>query len=98
MGGGYQAMGHAHVVSNMVDHGMDVQQAIDAPRVFAEGPKTVIERGVPAATVEGLKSRGHDIAVRPLPYGGGQAIRIDWERGVLIGGSDPRKDGCALGY
>ena len=98
MGGGYQAMGHAHVVSNMVDHGMDVQQAIDAPRVFAEGPKTVIERGVPAATVEGLASRGHDISVRPLPYGGGQAIRIDWERGVLIGGSDARKDGCALGY
>jgi gamma-glutamyltranspeptidase/glutathione hydrolase len=98
MGGGYQAMGHAHVVSNMVDHGMDVQQAIDAPRVFAEGAKTVIERGVPAATVEGLKSRGHDIAVRPQPYGGGQAIRIDWDRGVLIGGSDPRKDGCALGY
>jgi gamma-glutamyltranspeptidase/glutathione hydrolase len=98
MGGGYQAMGHAHVVCNMLDHGMDVQQALDAPRVFFEGEKTMVERGVPAATIEGLKARGHDVAVRPLPLGGGQIIRIDWERGVLIGGSDHRKDGCAIGY
>ena len=53
---------------------------------------------VPAEAVEGLKSRGHDVAVRPVPLGGGQAVWIDWERGVLIGGSDARKDGCALGY
>ncbi len=98
MGGGYQAMGHAHVVSNMIDYGMDVQQALDTPRAFFDGDKTMIERGMPAATVEGLKSRGHDVMVRPLPFGGGQVIRIDWERGVLVGGSDPRKDGCALGY
>ena len=98
MGGGYQAMGHAHLVSNMLDYGMDVQAAIDAPRCFCEGGKTVIERGIPAATADGLARRGHDLTVRPQPYGGGQAIRIDWDRGVLIGGSDPRKDGCALGY
>jgi gamma-glutamyltranspeptidase/glutathione hydrolase len=53
---------------------------------------------VPAATVEGLKARGHTVGLRPAPLGGGQAIVIDWERGVLTGGSDPRKDGCALGY
>ena len=55
-------------------------------------------RGGPAATVEGLRERGHDVVTAPSPWGGGQAIRIDWERGVLIGGSDPRKDGMAIGY
>ncbi len=98
MGGSYQSMGHAHVVSNMVDYGMDVQAAIDCPRAFFEGDYTTLEQGVPVATVEGLKARGHDIAVRALPLGGGQMIQIDWERGVLIGGSEPRKDGCAIGY
>ncbi len=98
MGGGYQAMGHAHFVCNVVDYGMDIQSALDAPRVFFEGEKTMVERGVSAAAIEGLKSRGHDVMVRALPLGGGQAIRIDWDRGVLIGASDPRKDGCALGY
>jgi gamma-glutamyltranspeptidase/glutathione hydrolase len=98
MGGSYQAMGHAHFISNIVDYGMDVQAAIDAPRVFFEGEKTDVERGVPRAAIEGLIARGHDVTIRDLPLGGGQAIRIDWERGVLIGGSDGRKDGCALGY
>ena len=98
MGADYQPMGHAHVVSNMFDYGMDVQAAIDHPRMFYEGETTGVERGVPAATIEGLKARGHTVALRPAPLGGGQAIVIDWERGVLVGGSDPRKDGCALGY
>jgi len=98
MGADYQPMGHAHVITNMTDYGMDVQTAIDHPRVFYEGEVTVVERGIPAATLDGLKARGHKIEVRDAPWGGGQAIVIDWERGVLIGGSDPRKDGCALGY
>jgi gamma-glutamyltranspeptidase/glutathione hydrolase len=98
MGADYQPMGHAHVISNMVDYGMDVQAAIDHPRMFHEGEKTEVEGGVPAATIEGLTSRGHDVALRPSPLGGGQAIVIDWEAGTLTGGSDPRKDGCALGY
>ena len=98
MGADYQPMGHVHLITNMVDYGMDVQAAIDHPRVFYEGEKTEVERGVPTATIAGLKARGHDVAFRPAPLGGGQAIVIDWERGVLIGGSDPRKDGCALGY
>jgi gamma-glutamyltranspeptidase/glutathione hydrolase len=98
MGGSYQAMGHAQVVSNVVDYGMDVQEAIDFPRAFFEGEETQVERGIPADTVEGLTARGHTVTPRPLPFGGGQAIQIDWERGVLIGGSDGRKDGCAIGY
>ncbi len=98
MGAHYQPMGHAHVISNIVDYGMDVQAAIDLPRVFFEGERTLVERGVPVTTVEGLTGRGHVVDVNPSPWGGGQAIRIDWDRGVLIGGSDPRKDGCALGY
>jgi gamma-glutamyltranspeptidase/glutathione hydrolase len=98
MGADFQPMGHAHLVSNMVDYGMDIQAAIDAPRVFYLGEVTEVERGVSEAAIAGLKARGHNVAVRPLPHGGGQGIVIDWERGVLIGGSDPRKDGCALGY
>jgi gamma-glutamyltranspeptidase / glutathione hydrolase len=98
MGAHYQPMGHAQVITSLVDYGMDVQAAIDAPRVFFVGEATVVERGLPAATVEGLVARGHDVVMAPSPWGGGQAIRIDHARGVLIGGSDPRKDGCALGY
>jgi gamma-glutamyltranspeptidase/glutathione hydrolase len=98
MGADYQPMGHAHLITNMVDYGMDVQAAIDHPRMFFEGERTEVERAVPAATIEGLKARGHDVAFRPAPLGGGQAIVIDWTQGVLTGGSDPRKDGCALGY
>jgi gamma-glutamyltranspeptidase/glutathione hydrolase len=98
MGGSYQAMGHAHFISSIVDYGMDVQQAIDGPRVFFDGEKTDVERGVSQPAIEGLKARGHDVTVRELPLGGGQAIRIDWDRGVLVGASDGRKDGCALGF
>jgi gamma-glutamyltranspeptidase/glutathione hydrolase len=98
MGGHYQSVGHAHVVSNLIDYGMDVQAALESPRVFFLGEKTEVERGVPPASVEGLKARGHDVVTRPSPLGGGQMIQIDWERGVLIGASDHRKDGLALGY
>jgi gamma-glutamyltranspeptidase / glutathione hydrolase len=98
MGAHYQPMGHAHVVTNLVDYGMDLQSAIDQPRVFFEGEDTIVERGISAATIKGLAQRGHHVTVRQRPWGGGQAIAIDWQRGVLIGASDGRKDGCALGY
>lgn len=98
MGAHYQPMGHVQIVLNMVDYGMTVQEAIDAPRVFFEGEETVVESAVPASTMAGLVERGHRVAERPAPFGGAQAIKIDWDRGVLIGGSEPRKDGVALGY
>jgi len=57
-----------------------------------------IERGVPEEVFLALSDRGHRVLRAPSPLGGGQAIAIDWRRGVLLAGSDPRKDGCALGY
>jgi gamma-glutamyltranspeptidase/glutathione hydrolase len=98
MGAHYQPMGHGQFITNMVDYGMDVQAAIEAPRAFFVGESSVVERGLPDTTVEGLRARHHDVVRAPSPWGGAQAIGIDWARGVLIGGSDPRKDGCALGY
>ncbi len=98
MGAHYQPMGHVQIVLNMLDYGMDVQEAIDAPRFFFEGEQTVVESGTPAETIAGLKARGHTVAMADQPWGGAQTIKIDWDRGVLIGGSEPRKDGLALGY
>ena len=99
MGGHYQAMGHAHVLGNLLDFDLDLQEAIDLPRVFARQPGPVeTESGIPAETAAELRARGHDLQPSPRPIGGGQAIMIDWHAGVLTGASDPRKDGCALGY
>ena len=98
MGGDYQPFGHCHVVSNILDYGLDVQEALDMPRVFPLGDGVEIERGIPPETIGGLCDRGHSLRLVATPHGGGQAIRIDHERGLLTGGSDPRKDGCALGF
>ena len=100
MGGHYQACGHAHLLTSMIDYGLDIQEAIDLPRIFPQ-PKSGtldVESGVPEPVVEGLRARGHEPSRPQRPIGGAQAIQIDWEQGVLTGGSDPRKDGCALGY
>jgi gamma-glutamyltranspeptidase/glutathione hydrolase len=98
MGGDYQPFGHVHVLTNLLDHGMDIQEAIDCPRVFYEKNAIVAETGVPDATVQGLRDKGHTVVTAENPHGGGQAIWIDWDAGTLTGGSDPRKDGLALGY
>jgi gamma-glutamyltranspeptidase / glutathione hydrolase len=98
MGAAYQAMGHAHVITNLVDFGMDLQAAIDDPRVFFDGDITIVERGIPQTSVRGLEQLGHRVEFALMPLGGAQAIAIDWRRGMLIGASDPRKDGCAIGY
>jgi gamma-glutamyltranspeptidase/glutathione hydrolase len=77
---------------------MDPQQAIDAPRSFVEDGALALERGYDEAVIAPLEAKGHVVRRRPEPLGGAQAILIDHDRGVLIGGSDPRKDGIALGY
>jgi gamma-glutamyltranspeptidase/glutathione hydrolase len=98
MGGDYQPFGHVHLLTNMLDFGMDPQAALDSSRVFHDGGLVEAERSIPAAAVRGLQARGHATTVPEEPLGGGQAIQIDWMSGTLTAGSDPRKDGCALGY
>ena len=100
MGGPYQACGHARFVSNVVDYGMDPQAAIDGPRCFPDPELggVRIERSYPETVKAELEAMGHRLVDMPLPIGGAQAILIDREKGVLIGGSDPRKDGLAIGY
>ena len=100
MGGDMQPQGHAQVLSNMVDFGMDVQQAIDAPRFRALGGREVaIESGASEAALRELEARGH--AVRRAGgyegFGGGQGI-VRLDDGVFMGGSDHRRDGCAVGF
>lgn len=99
MGGHYQAMGHAHFLSKLFDHGLDLQEAIDLPRLFPlPGTATVETEGrLRASAGAELERRGFKIEPPKSPIGGAQAIWIDWEKGTLTGGSDPRKDGCALG-
>ena len=97
MGGQYQPNGHARVVSNMVDFGMDPQAALDAPRAFADAQDMKVERGYSDTVRQELADMGHKVSIPDTPIGGAQAIRIRAD-GVLEGASDPRKDGCALGY
>ncbi|KWF02897.1 gamma-glutamyltransferase family protein [Burkholderia pseudomultivorans] len=100
MGGHYQAMGHAHFLSKVLHYGMDLQSAMDLPRVFPRpGSATVeVESTLPAAARAALIDRGFTLVPAPGAIGGAQAIWIDWDEGVLTGASDHRKDGCALGY
>jgi gamma-glutamyltranspeptidase/glutathione hydrolase len=101
LGGHYQATGHVALLGNILDYGLDLQEAIDLGRVYptqlAEH-QVEVEDGVPAKTASGLKALGHNIVPAPDPVGGSQAIWIDWKTGVLTAGSDPRYDGCAMGF
>jgi gamma-glutamyltranspeptidase/glutathione hydrolase len=100
MGGHFQPVGQAHVLGNMLDYGMDPQAALECPRLFFEEGAVTVEAGVPDSLRLELLRLGHKIvpADPAEPLGGGQAIAIDWKRGVLVAGSEPRKDGLALGY
>lgn len=96
MGGAYQSTGHARFVSNLTDFGLDPQAAIDAPRAFSGADGMEVERGYSDTVRADLAAMGHTVVIPDTPIGGAQAILID--DGILIGASDPRKDGCALGY
>jgi len=98
MGADYQPTGQTHVLTNILDYQMDVQTALDCPRVFSYNGVCQLERGISPNIAQQLETLGHRIQPAIEPLGGGQAIWIDWEHGSLIGGSDPRKDGCALAY
>jgi len=98
MGAQFQPIGHVYVMSNLFDYGLDPQEAVDCPRVFFEGDGLLVEEAVPSAVVAGLKALGHQVKTRELPWGGAQIVALDRARGVLIGASDARKDGMALGY
>lgn len=98
MGGHFQPMGQTLFLSNLLEYGLDIQQALDLPRLFPYRGKLEVERGIPPDVVSALARMGHEPEIAGRPHGGGQAIWIDHARGCLIGGSDPRKDGIALGY
>jgi len=98
MGGHYQAAGHANLISNILDLGLDIQSAAEAPRTFAFDGVLSLETTVSPDIKDDLAARGHNVRWSEEPIGGCQAIRIDHERGVLLGASDHRKDGLALGF
>jgi len=111
MGGDMQPQGHVEVLCNLLDFGLDVQAAGEAPRLehvgsatptgrpaAADGGMVKAEPGVPEAVVEELRRRGHTVERVRVNGGGYQGILIDPATGVLHGGSEARKDGCAVGY
>ncbi len=109
MGGDMQPQGQVQVLLNLLVHGMDPQRAGEAPRlrhdgsssptgdVMRDGGTVHVEPAFPAEVAVGLRRRGHRVEITAEGYGGYQGIWIDRARGVLLGGSEPRKDGLALG-
>jgi gamma-glutamyltranspeptidase/glutathione hydrolase len=97
MGGQYQAVGHAHFVSQILDRGKGLQEASDAPRSFAFDGALALEETFDPEVVAALAAKGHVVETASLPIGGCQAIWIDAEKGALYGASDHRKDGMAIG-
>jgi gamma-glutamyltranspeptidase / glutathione hydrolase len=102
MGGWNQPQAHVQVISNIVDHGLNIQQALEAPRFVKltfPGTDVMIESRVPESVRENLERRGHDIDLQgefSNMVGGGQAVMHDARAKVNYGASDPRKDGAAI--
>lgn len=98
MGGDMQPQGHVQVLVNLIDFGMNVEEAGEAARIRHSAAGVAVESGVPAAARFGLIRRGHRVAAGVDVFRGCQGILIEPVTGVLMGGSDPRKDGLAIGY
>lgn len=110
MGGGMQPQGHTQIVCNIIDFGMNLQEAGDAPRISHEGSSeptgekmtdggvVSLESGFAYETIRELMSKGHKISFEKGPYGGYQAIMFDSKNKVYYGASESRKDGQAAGY
>lgn len=110
MGGGTQPQMHAQILINMIDFGMNLQEAGDAPRILhsgsseptgeqmSDGGVISLENGFSAHTRRELIKMGHRLQEAVGPYGGYQAIKFDAEQGFYIGASESRKDGHAAGY
>lgn len=102
MGGFMQPQGHIQVFLNIIDFGMGVQTALDAPRFrYIQDNKCAFESGISPGVLQELINKGHHVVKFDNPYsqdfGGGQAIMVHPSTKALIAGSDPRKDGCAIG-
>jgi gamma-glutamyltranspeptidase/glutathione hydrolase len=98
MGGDMQPQGQVQVLLNLLEFGMNIQAAGEAPRFRHADGEVALESEIPAQTALELFDKGHKIVSGADVFGGFQGIRIDPHTGLLQGGSDPRKDGCALGY
>jgi len=98
MGGDMQAQGHAQVLANLIDFGMNIQEAGEAPRFRDSGTGLALESAFSADARAGLTSRGHKLINSSGVWGGFQGILIDPRTKVMQAGSDPRKDGMAAGW
>jgi gamma-glutamyltranspeptidase/glutathione hydrolase len=110
MGGGMQPQGHAQIVMNLIDFGMNLQEAGDAPRIqhengseptderMTDGGIVYLETGFDYEQIRSLVKKGHKVGYDVGCYGGYQAIKWDMEKGVYFGASESRKDGQAAGY
>lgn len=110
MGGATQPQGHVEIITNMIDFGMNTQEAGDAPRILHEGSSqptgqqmtdggtVALESGFRRKVQKELQSRGHKFKPSPGNFGGYQGIRYDAERDIYFGASESRKDGMAAGY
>ncbi len=98
MGGDMQPQGHVQVLLNLIEFGMNVQEAGEAPRFRHSAQNLMIESAISPEARFGLDARGHRLTSAVGSFGGFQGILFDHRTGVMMGGSDPRKDGLAIGW